>query len=223
MKFVILTLLIISNPVFAVSVQILKNGSTGDLKISGIELPSSQFESDFKSGLSTMMLASVSILSTGKVVAQDTLKLKVYYDLWDELFYLQQLNGNSKYSSKAKTTNELFKMLESYTFPSLIKMEDLKGEQTISINFVFTVDPITKEKKEKIKKWLAQNQVNTPRGESTASNSKTKPIATVASTAGRGIFNQILDSELSAEIESARWIFRFSNKTLSTKDIFNAK
>jgi hypothetical protein len=106
----------------------------------------------------------------------------------------------------------------------VIPLDELRTNPEVSLTFGMVIDPVTKEKKKKIRKWLAQNQVNLPSAQPSATDSKTP--ATQPPTSGsvsRGLFGQILESELGDEIESGKWAYISPKQPISIKDVTNEK
>jgi len=236
MKFTILFLFTLPLIGLAFEAKLIKKLDHFDVRVSGIELPIDLLAKDLKSGFSTIMIARLGLWKNDKEESNRRLNIKVYFDLWEEVYTIQWEQGTEKITLKVSTQTEALKVLSSYTFKSSISAEELNRKNiTFAIIFGLEIDPITKDKRKKIRKWLADNNVNspaTPAGSITNVNLKSN--ARLASTApsldtlnsgslSRGLFGKILDSELGDDIDSAKWSFLSPKTSLSSKDVINEK
>ncbi len=221
MKVAIFILLLFFFEAWGAEAHLIKNGAAVDIKISEVDLPASQFEKDFKSGLTTSLVTTLSLSKNQKVLEQRSVEYKIRYDLWDECFYILQ-NENPKPILKSKAVQEIFAALKTFVFPSMATIADLGRHQVLAVDFVITANPVSKDKKEKIKKWLAQNQVSIPQGGASRAETRLQVTEAPTSPTGQRLFQQLLDSELN-QIESAKWSYRLPTKTLLTEEIRHEK
>lgn len=203
----------------AIEVKLKKNGKDIDVIISNIELPSEKLKKDLKSGLSVSFQATLSVSRKKHLLRKSILNFKAYYDLWDEVFYLQTL-GDDKHIQKFSKESEVLMTLQTYSFSRSISEEELKKGEAF-VRFALALDPISKEKKLKIRKWLAQNQIGSPSNLNAASDLST-PIQSAHAIKSRGLFGKILDSEIENEVESGEWIY-LSPELKISKDNINEK
>lgn len=216
----------------AMEMRLVQNGSNVDVRIFELDLPMEQLEKDIKSGLSTILVATLITWKKNKLNSKVVMNLKIRYDLWDEAFYLQKTMGKDKSTQKMIKKSEVLNFVKSYTFPAVLSLEELRGNNEISFAFGLVMDPISKEKRQKVKKWLAQNQVSIPSsqpqtvGNSSSQATESSPPSVEPTTKGafnRGLFGQLLDSELGSGVDSGKWTYLSQKKSMSIKDLTNEK
>lgn len=219
MKSVLLLLLLIPAVALGFELKLKKNGTYIDAAIFNVELPTEKLNRDIKSGLPTVFVATLTIWNKKKLVNKIIQKFDVYYDLWDEVFYLRTEDADSK-AKKFMSSSEIVSALQHNYFLKIIKATDLVADH-MSVRFALVMDPISKEKKIKIKKWMALNQVSLP---SPTPSGGTEGLieAPAPSTKDRSFFNKILDSELNDEIESGEWSYLSPEQKIS-KDMVHEK
>jgi len=205
---IIILILLISSLGMAVDIQLQRNGSHYDLQVSNVPFPLEKFKSDLNSGLSTTLITSLTLFKDNALQTNTHLKFKIYYDLWDEVYYFKSLDGDKVISTIKFGKGSLNNNLSQYTFSTTFTDDEAKRLSSYTAIFELVVDPINKEKRDKIKKWLAQNQVPaTTSREFSTSNDKLKLDTTTSGTIKRNLFNQILDSELNSELDTGAWNF----------------
>lgn len=226
----LLILILIPTASFAFDVKTTKSGESLDVQISNLPLPIDELKKDLKSGISTVLVANLNLWQNDKLISKTSSTFKIYYDLWDELYYRQKFEGDQKISSEKFKANEIIESLQKVHFPAAVSLEKLKGD-AVSVSFAIVIDPISKEKRSKIKKWLAQNNVSTPGAVSYNTESKTNinPAGTPSTRNGasaptntgsvkRGLFSQILDSKLEEEMDAGKWSYVSPKIILPKKD-----
>lgn len=225
MKYTLIILILCISPLGrTVDIQLLRNGSHYDLQVSNVPFPQEKFKKDLNSGLSTTLITSLSLFRENALQTKKQLMFKIYYDLWDEVYYFKSLDGDKVLSTTKLNKTLLNNFLSQYTFPTTITEEESKRISSYTAMFELVVDPINKEKRDKIKKWLAQNQVPaTTSSNISTSNDKLKVDTTTSGTIKRNLFNQILDSELNSELDSGAWNFVTPKVPLSLKESKNEK
>jgi len=208
----------------ATGIKLNRNGPDVDVQIFDVPLPMNELRRDLSSGLSTILVGTLTTWRGEDVHSRTSFTLKVHYDLWDEVFHLQRSVGEKKSPPSTFKKSEIASHLSRYTFPSALSLDDIKRNPGLSVTFSLVVDPISKDKRKKIRKWLAQNQVSVPSSQPTALSSKTPSTeATTRGSVHRGLFGQMLDSELDDSMDSGKWNYLSPKLGLPVKDLGNEK
>lgn len=224
MKTLVVFLFLIPSWSFATDFKLVRSGSHVDVQVLDVPMPMDELGKDLNSGLSTIIVGTINVWKGEALLSKTSLTWKIYFDLWDEVFHLQRLEGDKKISQSTFKKSEFAASLSHYTFPSVFSLEQIKQNSNLSLTFNFVIDPISKEKRKRIKKWLAQNQVSIPSSQPITSSIKT-PSAEPATrgSVNRGLFGQMLDSELDEDINSAKWTYSSPKMDLSKKALSNEK
>lgn len=227
-------------PLLALSftVKLYRKNDRLEARIVEVALPIDKIERELGSGLSTTYVARLSLWQKGRFLGQPTQTIKITYDLWDEVYRLQRTENGINKTSQVSKRAEVLSILKNYTFQDLVFVEAIKSFP-LTVKFSLVMEPISKEKKAKIRKWLAQNQVNVPRSGGTVQEGHTGlggagtgsspgagsiDAANSAGTAafplgGGAIFSKILDDEIRTDETLGEWTFSSPKQEITWKDI----
>lgn len=184
-----------------------------DVVVSDIELPMDQLNKDLGSGLTTVIVAHLTVIKKQTVHTKNQQEVRIRFDLWDEVYNVDQAppitaSAPATANRKFKLKEEVLKIIGTYRFNQILRTSDFGNGEDIRVTFSMIVDPISKDKKQKIKRWLAQNRVGAS-SSSTATGDSTPAAADPlgSGTKNRSLFGQILDSEFSSDITTGQWVF----------------
>ena len=218
MKFIFLMSVFVSINVLAVEYKIFKKNSTFEVLISEVPLPEEMLLKSLPSGISNKLLAKLTLLEEKKELFVENINIKIIYDLWDEIFNFQIIKDhNLVKSERFKEKNQVLNQLKKISFEDFqIKEEKLS---TLKLKFELILEPISNEKKSKIKKWISENKVNFPEAASKYEISKNSQSIKFNSDSS-AIFNSMLDRELSSKSEEGEWNFvaEFENLKIGNKE-----
>jgi len=224
MKTLVVFLFLIPSWGFATDFKLVRSGSHVDVEVLDVPIPVDELGKDLNSGLSTIIAGTINVWRGETLLSKTSLTWKIYYDLWDEVFHLQKLEGDKEIAQSTFKKSELAASLSHYTFSSVLSLEQVKQNSGLSLTFNFVIDPISKEKRKRIKKWLAQNQVSILSSQPKTSSNKTlSPEPTMRGSVNRGLFGQMLNSELGEDIDSGKWVYSSPRMDLSKKGLSNEK
>lgn len=226
MKYLAIFFISISLPSTGAVIHPFKKDKMVHVKYSDIEFPEN-FEKSLKSGFSNVILVQLYIWKNGKLFQNKNVSNRVVFDLWDEVYFLTRV-GDSNVEEKLNIKTGILEKLRSYTLTNIFSINDIGSEDTLEMNLRIVTDPISKEKRKKIRSWLAENQVNLPSagGASAIKTHENKPSRAQASafeTIKTSVFTQVLDAELNADIVDGAWVFESEKLKFNAKDIKDEK
>ena len=210
MKYVIFFLsLIISFDSAAATVKPIVQHEHLGIKISGVKYPKSLNE-ELMSGLTTQLIINIELIQNNTRY-KSLSEINIKYDLWDEVFhYRQSVNGTISRNEKLNHRDEVTLLLSEIAVQPTIKLEQLDPHSTAKIKINLYLNPVERERIEKIRKWVAKNNVPSKgtslNGHSGLSNNKNSQRNS-ASSMFLEIFNQYtrgenIASEWKKELES---------------------
>lgn len=188
MKVWLLTLIsvVIVKQAQALQVSPLAHDDQLGVKISQINYPS-DLGKELKSGLTTRLYIRVQLLKSASVVKESLSEVSVRYDLWDEDFIVSFVSNNREGTThKVKSATEMLENLQSFTFESAFA-RPTSSDQPFKIRVDLLLNPIEKEKMEKIRKWVARNSVANPMDPTGGRTTKTTQAQ------GETLFNTIFE------------------------------
>jgi hypothetical protein len=157
--FVLISILPLAALPFTVNLHS-KNGRL-EARVVDVDLPIEKLDRELSSGLSTTYVARLPLWQNGRSLGHPTQTIKITYDLWDEVYRLQRTENGVTKTSQYLEKADVISILKNYTFQDLVASESVKSFP-LTLKFSLVIEPISKEKKVKIRKWLAQNQVHVP-------------------------------------------------------------
>lgn len=150
---------------------------------------------DLTSGLTNRILIRVRLVRAREVIQQRAVEIAVKYDLWDERFSMGVfIDGVDAGTQVVRNTDEMLAVLQKLRLPGLFAARQLAGAPPCTITTEVLLNPIDRERAEKIRKWVAENSAG-----------PTDMGAHASSKWGVAIFNSIFEQYSSGEDLAAAW------------------
>lgn len=128
---------------------------------------------DLKSGLTTHLLVRLTLLEDGHAAEQRDIDVAVRYDLWDENFPLTETAGGTVLRAQVFTTlDQVTTFLENITLPQALSAGTLVRGQTYTLSAQVLLNPIERERIERLRQWVAENGAS----EKPAASASTAPL-----------------------------------------------
>lgn len=152
--------LVSSVPALAAELVPVVNGDRVGMRIEGLSLPTS-LNKDLKSGLTNRILIRVILLADTNVVERKAVEVDVTYDLWDENFRLT-VNVDHKivHTEVIATTGAVVAAVSSPAIPDVFLIGPPIREAKYTLKGEILLNPIEREKMDKLRKWVAENNSN---------------------------------------------------------------
>jgi hypothetical protein len=206
----------------AVEMKSETHGTRVEVSFSGLPLPEEELRKQMKSGLTTTFAAQ--LIVKGASSTFKTLRtFWIVYDLWEERYQVKVLEAETVQKFTSSDAEAVIGQLKSPSFQIPLLKEDAQAQ------LILTMNPVSREKMEKIRRWLAQNNVNLPSANAVSSKSTVNPetsikngvaekpptasaeapnvnVSPIAGARFSGVLAQVLDSEL-ADSSSGAWKF----------------
>jgi hypothetical protein len=158
---------------------------------------------DLVSGLTNKVLIQVEVLTQGHTQSTEIRKvveIAVKYEIWDEKFKVTKTEADGVTSQMLPSLNEVLIAISNIRIPKLMKVDGLGKNQEFRFNYAALLNPIDKEKMEKIKDWVIQNSSATPVDPTGFGASRN-----VAQARKNTLFNQIFEQYANGERVAAAW------------------
>jgi hypothetical protein len=197
--------LILSVRALAAELRPVVKGDAVGVVIAGLALPAS-LNKDLKSGLTNRILIRLTLLADSHVLDRKAVEMDVTYDLWDEDFRLTIDIDHKIVRDEAIARIEA--VMAIVNSPALADVFNVSGptpEVKYTLQGEVLLNPIEREKMDKLRKWVAENNSN-----ATATGSAfpdpaglTAPLAT-ASPAD-SLFNRLFAQYARGDDVAALW------------------
>jgi hypothetical protein len=127
------------------------------LSLSALTFPES-LEKDLKSGFENRVLLRAVLLASTKIVARRDVVVTVKFDLWDELFTVRTFVGTDKISELTlKETKGVIAYLSGLQLENVFPTSAFQTEKDLVLQAEISLNPIEREKIERVRKWVASN------------------------------------------------------------------
>jgi hypothetical protein len=131
------------------------------IAVAGVKLPGS-IEKDLKSGLTNKLWIRAIAADDRRIVAQRGVEIAVKYDLWDENYRMTLTVESATPEQRSfKTAAEVIGALTALKLPKLFSTDAL-GRSLITIKAELLLNPIERERIEKIRNWVTDNNAYLP-------------------------------------------------------------
>lgn len=162
-----------------------------DVLIRDVKFPET-IRKDLKSGLTNRLLIRITLSAAERVIGRKAVEMTVKYDLWDENFRaLLMVEGAVVSDQVYSQIEQVLAMLESARVPALFALSEAPRGVDLTLKAELLLNPIEKERLDKIRKWVAENSVYTP-------GSPSGSTAPIGSSASNAIFNTIFEQYASS-------------------------
>lgn len=158
------------------------------------------FSKDLVSGLTNKILIRVELTTRGREPSRKILEVAVKYELWDEKFKVTNSDGDSATSRMLPNLEAVLRELRSIRIPNFMKSDGITRDQELRFTYAALLNPIDREKMEKIKDWVVQNSTATP-ADPTGFGSSRNVVQARKNT----LFNQIFEQFTSGDRVAAAW------------------
>ena len=189
----------------------LKDNQLGAL-IHEVQYPDS-LSRDLTSGLSNKILIQFTLSVDSRPSLQKYVEIIVKYDLWNENFHLSTSGDGKNVSQNFKNIKEVLAWLKELKMEALFQMKNLDRAQAVSIQSQILLNPVERERLEKVKKWVTQNST------STAPSEPGRSLSTAGRSSRSTLFNKIFEQYSDGQNVAAIWKTDLSSTTLPLSEV----
>jgi hypothetical protein len=194
----------------------LKGKSVG-LTISEISYPES-LTKDLKSGFTTKFIIQATIDCGSILSIKKFIEIGIKYDLWAETFLVAlQIDAGKPIHTTYSSLNDVVALLKELKLRELFPVDRLSTCKDMTSKVDILLNPIAKEKAEKIKRWVTENSISTPQVNGLGNTSYTD-----APRSSR-IFNEIFEQYSNGASIAAIWKLNLSTKPFILSELPHEK
>lgn len=182
--------------------------------------PVEPLKKQLSTGFSTMFLIKARLVR-GEWKSEEVLSyMEMFYDLWDEVYVLKQSSARKTDQKQFKTQEKLLEYLGSFATHDIIPLNKLKKDKKFSIEINISMNPISKDRVEKMKKWLAESTVNPSLHKTGASEGEsTKDFGMQFNR----LFKKIFDEYTQSGTTKAEWSVQLLSQPVEVNSLKNAQ
>ncbi len=163
--------------------------------LSGLLFPDTLVK-DLASGLDNRVLIRVAVIAKAKPIGGANVTVLIKYDLWEEVFNVRMMIGEvTTYRTDFKQVQDVIVHLSRLQLTKLFPIDSLPQDQGLALQAEILINPVEREKIEKLRKWVAANTVPNGVGRS----------ASVLTSKPNDLFNTIFEQYLQGADIAAPW------------------
>jgi hypothetical protein len=182
-------------------------GSDLGVTLKGIPYPGT-LSKDLSSGLTNRILIRVALVDQDQPIDQRAVEIAVKYDLWDETFSMSVSIDTAVAEAHLYSNIESVRAaLANTRLPALFKVGELRANHEVTVKVDVLLNPLDRERMEKIRKWVAQNSTYTPLDPTSVGSARP-----AGSSASNQLFNKIFEQYTAESDVAAVW-----NETIVSK------
>lgn len=137
--------------------------------VSALQMPA-EFDRELTSGLTHRLYIRSTLLDATTILQRRTTEIAIRYDLWDQQFIVVTTMDNVVVDTRRLTTvADVNASLAPLRLARLFRTDSLPGTRPLTVRTELLLNPIEREKLDRIRKWVAQNSVPTTGREQGAS------------------------------------------------------
>lgn len=192
--------LLIACPLVASEVTpFLEDGRVG-LRIRDVRFPAT-LAKELESGLTNRVLVRIKVLADKDLIAQRAVEMAVKYDLWDENFHLTVVVDQRVVRDEVvPDIDRVLAFLHDTRLPDLFAPADLPGTRTFRVSTDVLLNPIDRERMDRVRKWVAENSAHVP-----LDPTRPDTTAPVGASMSNALFNRIFEQYASGTSVAAAW------------------
>jgi hypothetical protein len=206
--------LLIACPLVAGEVTpFLTDGHIG-VRIRDVRFPAS-LRKELTSGLTNRVLIRVALLAEKHSIGQRAVEMAVKYDLWDENFHLTvMVDQRAVRDEVLPNVEQVLAFLHDTRLPDLFAPGDLTGAATFRLDTDVLLNPIDRERMDRVRKWVAENSAHAPIDPTQPDTS-----APVGASMSNALFNSIFEQYASGTSVAAAWHETVASKPFTRESL----
>lgn len=191
---------LVSRPLLAGEVvPFIESGRVG-AHIRDLQFPAT-LRKELTSGLTNRLLVRMTVLAENRSPLQRAIELTVKYDLWDENFRVTLVVDQRAVRDEIlPTLDRVLAFLHDARLPGLFAATEVPASASLTLNADVLLNPIEKERMERIREWVAENSTQSPVDPTIPDSSP--PVGARMSNA---LFNRIFEQYASGSQVAAAW------------------
>jgi hypothetical protein len=164
-------------------------------RVQALAFPES-LRKDLRSGLTNRLLMRMNLQEGAQSRAAATVQIALQYDLWDERFRVELvINGMAIDAPGLRTVDEAVSWLSDLRLPRLFEPPANAGALTLKVEAL--LNPIERERMERIREWVTENSSYVPLDSGTKS--------TTSESSSNAMFNRIFEQYAAGKDVAAQW------------------
>ncbi|HTE43224.1 MAG TPA: hypothetical protein VK629_20545 [Steroidobacteraceae bacterium] len=172
--------------------------NTMGVGVKALALPDT-LRKDLSSGLTNRLVLSIKLKVAQLTVSEKLVEVAIKFDLWDERFVVTIDDGVNASTISYARVDDVMAALSELRLLDLFELQPLRMNQLHTLHVDALLNPIDKERLDKIRKWVADNSAYTPSGRSSSGTT------TAASAGTNAVFNRIFEQYSSSADMAAVW------------------
>jgi hypothetical protein len=198
------------SPVYAAELTALRREQRIGARIQGLDFPVS-LHKELLSGLTNRLLIKVTLRRGSLILDEAAVEVAVRYDLWDEVFHVSISSPAGELARTEASIDSALRMLADLRFADIFRMPASVGEPLV-MHADLLLNPIDRERMDKIRQWVARNTTAVPGDPSSA---------TRTSSAASELFARIFEQYAAGKEVASSWTRSIASRPFNPSELAN--
>lgn len=197
------------SPVYAAELTASRREQRIGARIQGLDFPES-LRKELVSGLTNRLLIKVTLRRDARVLEEAAVEVAVRYDLWDEIFHIAISMPTGELARTETSLDSTLRALTNLRLAELFRIPAASAGEPLVIQADLLLNPIDRERMDKIRQWVARNTTVTPGDPSSA---------TRTSSAASELFARIFEQYAAGKDVAASWTRSISSRPFNPSEL----
>jgi hypothetical protein len=197
----------------------------GQLGVTVLDLPfPPSINKDLMSGLTNRLLLRVALLDGTQIVVSKDVELAILYDLWEENFKMTVTISRTVVRTEVFAHEaDILSFLKNARLSNLFGMTQLAGKRGLVVRADALLNPIDRERMEKLKKWVAENSTVAPLSRPPIAPNDGSLDQAPSTTPSNVLFNRIFSQYTDGTDLAAAWRVLVVSMPFNPEDLTNVR
>ena len=176
-------------PVLAAELTAMRRDQRIGARVQKLDFPES-LRKELVSGLTNRLLLRVSLRRDAEVLEEAAIEIAIRFDLWDEVFHIATSSPAGESTRVEPSIETTLRALDDLQLGSLFSASARPADAQMQIHADILLNPIDRERMDKIRQWVAANTTGSSGGGQSATRT-----ASASSELFARIFEQYADGK----------------------------
>ena len=150
-------------PVLAAELTALRRDQRIGARVQKLDYPES-LRKELVSGLTNRLLLRVSLRRDTEVLEEAAIEIAIRFDLWDEVFHIATTSPAGESTRVEPSIESALRALEDLQLGGLFSATSRPGNSQLQVHADILLNPIDRERMDKIRQWVAANTTGSSSG-----------------------------------------------------------
>ena len=203
----IILITVLTTHAVATEIEVVQSSDANRILVKQIPLPDQLLEKELKSGLPNNISLLVRFYRARGLVSQARVNYSVIYDLWDEVFIVEEMIPPKLSRKRYKTKQALITALNNIDITAIYPADKTESKESLVVTIQTIYNPVDKERIKRVQEWIrtTNGYGQLADGSTAVDKNKIPPNHSGNGLRFEKLFDKIIDDYIPEEGFSAQW------------------